>query len=57
MPPDPLDAAGKLAEETRHLSDMLTGAVTTLITEGWTEQQARDLVVAMFVNSAKGTPK
>lgn len=30
----------------RQMSEMLTGAVRTLQSEGWTEQQAREIVVA-----------
>lgn len=30
----------------RQMSEMLNGAVRTLMTEGWSEPQARELVVA-----------
>jgi NAD(P)H-hydrate repair Nnr-like enzyme with NAD(P)H-hydrate dehydratase domain len=51
--PDPLEAAGNLAEAVRGMSDLLTGAVSTLVAEGWTEEQARTLVVAMFVQGTR----
>jgi hypothetical protein len=51
---DPLDAAGQLAEAMRQMSDLLKGAVTTLVNEGWTEDQARTIVVATFANQQKG---
>lgn len=48
---DQLDTAGILAEQMRQTSDLLTGAVNTLIAEGWTEHQARRIVVAIFVKA------
>lgn len=35
-----------LLDSFRQLSEMLNGAVKTLEGEGWSEQQARDIVVA-----------
>lgn len=49
---DPLAAAGALTAAFRQMSDLLTGAVTTLVTEGWTEEQARAIVVATYVLNA-----
>jgi hypothetical protein len=37
----------------RQVSEMLKGATAELVREGWTEEQAREIVVATFVNSTK----
>ena len=37
----------------RQMSETLNGAVRTLITEGWSEEHARDLVVAAFVANSR----
>jgi hypothetical protein len=44
-----------LADGFRQMSEMLTGAVRTLVDEGWTEAQARDLVVATLLQNARGS--
>lgn len=49
-----LNTADKMFEAFREMSEMLNGAVRTLMGEGWTEQQARDLVVATFVQNSRG---
>lgn len=40
-------------EAVRQLSEMLTGMVRTLTNEGWSEPQARDLVVASYVSNVR----
>ena len=47
--------AEKLGEAFREVSDMLTSAVRTLESEGWTEEQARQIVVAAFVQSTRSS--
>lgn len=41
-----------MCDGIRQLSELLTGLVATLIAEGWTEGQARDLVVASMLMQA-----
>lgn len=53
MSSDPLDLAGQLAEEMRRTSDLLKGAVTTLVAEGWSEEHAQAIVVATYVGAVK----
>jgi hypothetical protein len=52
---DPLDLSGRLTAEMRTLSDLLKGGVATLVAEGWTEEQARQIVVTTYVAQAKGS--
>lgn len=47
--PDPMDAAAKLNAALRELSDLLKGGISTLMAEGWTEEQARALVLRSFL--------
>jgi hypothetical protein len=47
--------ADAMFEAFREMSASLNGAVATLIGEGWTESQARDLVVATFVLNSRPT--
>lgn len=51
--PDPLEAAGKMAEAITGISDLLKGAVATLVREGWTEQQAREIAVTSFIQGTR----
>lgn len=32
----------------RQMSDLMKGAVTTLMAEGWSEEQAREITVSVF---------
>jgi hypothetical protein len=48
---DPMAQAG--AERRPELSDLLLGAVRTLVGEGWTEDQARALVLATYLRTAQ----
>jgi hypothetical protein len=48
---DPMKRAEALNTALREISDMLLGGVRTLISEGWTEEQARSLVLAAFAAS------
>ncbi len=48
---DPLGQAESLNNAMREMSDVLTGLVNTLVREGWTEPQARALVVATYLQS------
>jgi hypothetical protein len=48
------DLADGLADAMTKMSELLTGQVRVLQREGWTEQQARDLVVAVFMSNARG---
>jgi predicted RNase H-like HicB family nuclease len=50
-PDDILSRAEALNTALREISDMLMGGVQTLIAEGWTEEQARSLVLAAFAAS------
>lgn len=48
-PNEQLAAAEKLNDAMRDVSDLLNGAVSTLKSEGWTEEQARELIVAQYL--------
>lgn len=37
----------------RDVSDMLNGAVATLIGEGWTDTQAREIVVTQWLSTLR----
>lgn len=58
--PVPLDfskllaAAETMADGMKFLSSLLTPAVRALTDEGWSEDQARDLVVVSYRNSVTG---
>lgn len=54
---DKLSAAGEFFDAFRQLSEMLNGAVRTLVAEGWTEPQAREIVVASFVSNVRGNAR
>lgn len=43
-----LAMAEKMNEALRQMSDLMKGAVTTLMSEGWSEDQAREIVVSVF---------
>jgi hypothetical protein len=45
---DLLAMAEQMNEAIRQMSDLMKGAVTTLMSEGWTEEQAREVVVSVF---------
>lgn len=51
---DQMNRAEAFFDAVREMSEMLNGGVRTLMTEGWSEQQAREMIVAAFVNSARG---
>lgn len=60
MTPDPLDPSpeylatmDQLTAATREFSARLRGMVTDLIEDGWTDQQARELVVAVIVKGSR----
>lgn len=46
-----LDDGQALFEAFRQISDLLNGAVRTLVADGWTEQQSREVVVATYLNN------
>lgn len=48
-----LDDAEKFFDGFRQLSEMLNGAVRTLTADGWTEEQAREVVVAAFLSNMR----
>lgn len=48
-----LQMAAEVNSAVRSMSDVMNGAVSTLIGEGWTEEQARELVVAVFVSGMR----
>lgn len=50
---DPMAQAEALNAAIRQLSDLLLGAVRTLVGEGWTEDQARALVLATYLRTAQ----
>lgn len=45
-------AMDAMIDAVKQMSEMLTGMVHTLMGEGWTESQARDLVVATMLMHA-----
>ena len=49
---DQMAAAEALNEAMRGMSDLLNGAVSTLVAEGWTDEQARQIVVATYLANA-----
>lgn len=51
---DKLGQGEEFFDAFRQMSEMLNGAVRTLVSEGWTEVQARDIVVASFVSNVRG---
>jgi hypothetical protein len=60
MAADPLEGLEKqmdhfeeTAELLRRVSEVLTGQVRLLMEQGWTESQARDLVVAFELQAAR----
>ncbi len=46
-----LESAGQIAEALRGVSDLLKGGVSTLVAEGWTEEDARRIVVHVFTQA------
>jgi len=55
-PAELMALTGALVENVRNVSAAMKGAVATLVEDGWTEAQARELVSAMVVNGLRGTP-
>lgn len=47
---DPMEAADAMNSTLRALSDMMKGAVKTLEDEGWTEAQAREIALAVYLS-------
>ena len=52
-PNDQLAAAEQLNDAMRGVSDLLNGAVSTLKAEGWSEEQARSLIVAQYLSALR----
>ncbi len=50
-PDERLELAGVLTEEMRQISDLLKGAVSTLVAEGWSDAHARRIVVHVFTQA------
>lgn len=48
-----LAQAEEFFDAFRQMSEMLNGAVRTLTADGWTETQAREVVVATFLNNIR----
>lgn len=49
QPSDLMARAEALNTAVREMSDLLKGAVAVLVEEGWTDEQARALVLATFL--------
>ena len=54
-PAELMALTGALVENVRNVSAAMKGAVATLVEDGWTEEQARELVSAMVVTGLRGT--
>lgn len=46
--------AEKMNDSLLQMSDLFSGGVATLMGEGWTEEQARGIVVAAFAAGSRG---
>lgn len=53
-PADLMALTGALVEQVRNMSAAMQAAVNQLVTDGWTEAQAREVVVAMMVSGMRG---
>lgn len=53
-PADLMALTGALVEQVRNMSAAMQAAVNQLVEDGWTEAQAREVVVAMMVSGMRG---
>lgn len=57
MPQEPagdlMARAEALNTAVREMSDLMLGAVQTLVAEGWTDEQGRQIVLAAFLAGSK----
>lgn len=53
-PADLMALTGALVEQVRSMSAAMQAAVNQLVEDGWTEAQAREVVVAMMVSGMRG---
>ena len=48
---DPMESVEAMKLALQQMSDLMKGGIATLTAEGWNEDQAREIVLAVFLSS------